>query len=267
MKLLSSTLLGALFATMLALVVITASPASAACDYSAADQNDGWGWDAETRDSCAPLSDAPAETTNNGTNRFANCDYGAADRNGGWGWNAETRTSCEPRSADFLRKCDVLDLSCDRPFAPMTTLEYQQYRFERDMRSMIDEFDQALQDMVDYGVYLEEQAAQEAAQNNRDNCVGSHDNAANCNNQSGGCEDSGNCPDPNPGHNVQNPGVCCSTISEPSPSQTPSHNVQNPGVCCSNSSSDNNSSSSSGGSVSTAGGSLQTSSGGTVQTG
>jgi predicted dienelactone hydrolase len=64
---------------------LQATTAAASCDYSDAEQNDGWGWDAASRESCPPL---PTDSA---------CDYTDADENDGWGWNPETRTSCPPQ--------------------------------------------------------------------------------------------------------------------------------------------------------------------------
>lgn len=61
------------------------TPGAAGCDYSNALQNGGWGWNAETQQSCAP------QTTQSGS-----CDYSNATQNGGWGWNATTSESCPP---------------------------------------------------------------------------------------------------------------------------------------------------------------------------
>jgi len=93
------------------------------CDYSNANLYGGWGWNATTRQSCAPLEnvsntqpaaqcvDADGDgygwdgtatciindgnqtvvTTSNG-----NCDYSDAHLYGGWGWNAIASQSCAP---------------------------------------------------------------------------------------------------------------------------------------------------------------------------
>ena len=95
------------------------------CDYSNAELNGGWGWNATTSQSCAPLESSvntPAITpcidsdgdgygwdgtatclidtggpdTSTGTD--AGCDFSDADLNGGWGWNAVARQSCAPRA-------------------------------------------------------------------------------------------------------------------------------------------------------------------------
>ena len=70
-------------------VVATALPASAACDYQDAGANDGWGWDPETRTSCAPQTTPPPAVA-------SNCDYSAAGVNNGWGWDPVARQSCPP---------------------------------------------------------------------------------------------------------------------------------------------------------------------------
>lgn len=65
-----------------------------ACDYRAASQNNGWGWNAGAGESCAPLlgTDLATDVLPPG-----DCDYADASRNGGWGWNPVTRKSCRPR--------------------------------------------------------------------------------------------------------------------------------------------------------------------------
>lgn len=101
MAVLSLTIVGA---------VLTTAPASAACDYSDADQNNGWGWDAEARRSCPPSEntgspDTPSETDTPSTATVPdpveaadNCDYSSADQNNGWGWDPVAGTSCPPRT-------------------------------------------------------------------------------------------------------------------------------------------------------------------------
>ncbi len=59
------------------------------CDYSAADLNNGWGWNETTYQSCEPLQDHPTDASDD-------CDYSSADVNGGWGWNETTYESCPP---------------------------------------------------------------------------------------------------------------------------------------------------------------------------
>lgn len=59
-----------------------------ACDYSNADQNDGWGWNPHTRQSCQPRPQVVDQS---------DCDYSDAAVNGGWGWNPVTRNSCPPQ--------------------------------------------------------------------------------------------------------------------------------------------------------------------------
>lgn len=86
MKRLSAALVAVILTSLL--TAVTATAASASCDYSAADQNNGWGWDAATGTSCAPLQQAPVPTDG--------CDYSAAAQNNGWGWNPTTGTSCAP---------------------------------------------------------------------------------------------------------------------------------------------------------------------------
>ncbi len=66
---------------------LTASTSPPSCDFTDAAENDGWGWDPVTRQSCPPL---PAAGD-------ADCDFSNADQNDGWGWNPETETSCPPQ--------------------------------------------------------------------------------------------------------------------------------------------------------------------------
>lgn len=55
---------------------------SGGCDYTDAEVNGGWGWDAANGLSCPPAADS--------------CDYSSAALNDGWGWNPVTATSCPP---------------------------------------------------------------------------------------------------------------------------------------------------------------------------
>ncbi len=93
------------------------------CDYSDAALNGGWGWNAITNQSCAPLDTVsntqPAaqciDTDGDGwgwdgtttcviatgnpvsnTGNDGNCDYSDAHLFNGWGWNAATSQSCAP---------------------------------------------------------------------------------------------------------------------------------------------------------------------------
>ncbi len=59
------------------------------CDYSAAEFNNGWGWNQITGESCPPLQ---AEALID-----SDCDYTDATINDGWGWNPVTQMSCRPR--------------------------------------------------------------------------------------------------------------------------------------------------------------------------
>lgn len=52
------------------------------CDYSAAEQNGGWGWNPVKQTPCAPANGAGF------------CDFSNAAANNGWGWNAATQQSC-----------------------------------------------------------------------------------------------------------------------------------------------------------------------------
>jgi hypothetical protein len=97
------------------------------CDYSDAASNGGWGWNATTSQSCAPLENVSnplpaaqcidtdgdgwgwdgtktcviaAVNPATGTGADSNCDYSDALLNGGWGWNAATNQSCAPLEND-----------------------------------------------------------------------------------------------------------------------------------------------------------------------
>jgi len=73
------------------LVVITMSllfsPVFADCDYSEADVNNGFGFDADTGASCQPLESEALPNV---------CDYSEAAQNGGYGYNHSTGQSCAP---------------------------------------------------------------------------------------------------------------------------------------------------------------------------
>jgi len=101
--------------------VVNAAPV-AGCDYSNSASFDGWGWNATTSESCAPLEtvSGPQPTTQcidsdgdgwgwDGTGSCTvnastvvttavdpNCDYSDADLYGGWGWNSTASQSCAP---------------------------------------------------------------------------------------------------------------------------------------------------------------------------
>ena len=61
MKRISIALVAVLLASVLA-AGVTPTAASAACDYSAAGQNGGWGWDAETSESCPPRTSSSSSS-------------------------------------------------------------------------------------------------------------------------------------------------------------------------------------------------------------
>ncbi len=63
------------------------------CTYRDAATNDGWGYNASTGESCAPLpiDDQPAAQ---------NCSYAYAQQNQGWGFDETTGLSCPPLAAD-----------------------------------------------------------------------------------------------------------------------------------------------------------------------
>ena len=71
------------------------------CDYTDAEFNNGWGHDFLTGESCPPLeTDVPVNTsppeTPPPTEQEEECDYSDAAQNGGWGWNSQTSESCPP---------------------------------------------------------------------------------------------------------------------------------------------------------------------------
>ena len=65
------------------------TPEEGSCDYSAADQNNGWGYNpTDPTQQCLPLEETPEE---------GGCDYSAADQNNGWGYNPTDPTQqCPP---------------------------------------------------------------------------------------------------------------------------------------------------------------------------
>lgn len=70
-------------------VALTADPE---CDYSAAQYNDGWGYNASTGLSCTPNPE------NSGFTPEDQCDYSLANNpsRNGWGWNPARQESCPP---------------------------------------------------------------------------------------------------------------------------------------------------------------------------
>lgn len=74
---------------------------TAACDYTDAARYNGWGWNSITSESCAPQS---SEIISAGS-----CDYSNAVSNNGWGWNAETGDSCAPLEPSGSDTCDYQD--------------------------------------------------------------------------------------------------------------------------------------------------------------
>ncbi len=82
-------------AILIAAAFFTSPAIWAACDYSNADTNDGWGWNPVTRQSCQPDSNGGVNARDNPT-AVSQCDYSQAARNGGWGWNSQTGLSCRP---------------------------------------------------------------------------------------------------------------------------------------------------------------------------
>lgn len=63
------------------------------CNYSFASLHDGWGWNNETQESCAPISTSVSAPSKH-------CDYSNAGQHGGWGWDPVSHQSCEPLSTD-----------------------------------------------------------------------------------------------------------------------------------------------------------------------
>ena len=72
------------------------------CDYSTADQFDGYGWNPVTQDSCSPLETPVTETPADDQPPTveqpsqSGCDYTNAHLNDGWGWNSDLAESCSP---------------------------------------------------------------------------------------------------------------------------------------------------------------------------
>jgi hypothetical protein len=66
---------------------LQATTRSSRCDYSAANLNDGWGWNGVSEQSCEPIVVED------------NCDYSQANTGGnnGYGWDPITEQSCPPR--------------------------------------------------------------------------------------------------------------------------------------------------------------------------
>ena len=64
------------------------------CDYSTADQNNGWGWNPTTQTSCPPIDGETIVIEIPMIN--GECDYSAASLNGGYGWNPTAQLSCPP---------------------------------------------------------------------------------------------------------------------------------------------------------------------------
>jgi hypothetical protein len=73
-------------------------PVQDQCDYSDADQYDGWGWNPVTRASCPPQFDNKQDSSTEQSTEAELCDYSNADQNGGWGWNASQNRSCAPQA-------------------------------------------------------------------------------------------------------------------------------------------------------------------------
>lgn len=82
------------------------------CDYSTADQYDGYGWNPVARESCPPL-EAPVTDT---LVQSDACDYSAANQYGGYGWNPVTRESCPPLAVPVVET-----LAADLPNACIDT--------------------------------------------------------------------------------------------------------------------------------------------------
>ena len=80
------------------------------CDYSTADQFDGYGWNPITRESCPPLeaSETPVNVT---PETPSGCDYSNAVN--GWGWNETTRQSCPPLTIAEQQTTPQAPVGCD----------------------------------------------------------------------------------------------------------------------------------------------------------
>lgn len=75
------------------------------CDYTAAADNNGWGWDPVAQQSCPPITEPDMDQ--------ADCDYSNASNNNGWGWNPVTLLSCAPIESDN----SFDDGNCDYTYA------------------------------------------------------------------------------------------------------------------------------------------------------
>lgn len=80
------------------------------CDYSTADQYDGYGWNPITRESCPPLetTETPVNVT---PETLSGCDYSNAVN--GWGWNETTRQSCPPLTVAEQQTTPQAPVGCD----------------------------------------------------------------------------------------------------------------------------------------------------------
>ena len=102
-------------------VQVTPMDSSNDCDYSQADQFDGWGWNPVLFQSCAPLATNTSHTSDPVGVTEGSCDYSNAILSGGWGWNESTRESCAPLgesteaveqvTAEIPAGCDYSDAS------------------------------------------------------------------------------------------------------------------------------------------------------------
>ena len=82
------------------------------CDYSTAEQFDGYGWNPVTRESCPPLDATETETPVTVTPETpAGCDYRNAIN--GWGWNETTRQSCPPLTVAAEQQTPESSVGCD----------------------------------------------------------------------------------------------------------------------------------------------------------
>ncbi len=62
------------------------------CDYSQAHVNGGYGWNAETKESCPPrIADVESNY----------CDYSSAHLYSGWGWDSVRKKSCPPNLVEL----------------------------------------------------------------------------------------------------------------------------------------------------------------------
>ncbi len=69
------------------------------CEYTNAAENEGFGWNPTTEESCPPVADHSHE----------DCDYTHAALHRGWGWSVSAQESCPPTETTIGRTCDYSD--------------------------------------------------------------------------------------------------------------------------------------------------------------